>query len=339
MPRRPNPRRTPSSSPEPAATSTAADTINPSRPLSNVDDHSDPNASAPSPPSAVHPAEPEAKPLSNPESSGSEDDMELLNRVSDSGSRAPSQDHPAQEPGASENEAEMNALGRTQPFQNSEREGGFTAGSPNLVTREERREANSQDAADYAEEEIRRLDAQLDAARLRFANLKQNLAVKTQEESKKFPPEISTEAPASAGALSDGTEAPKTPVSSNRDRAQNKDTTEVFILDEEAEEAAKQQQANAEQELSRANNKRGATAQATLTPQTPTEEAAGAKPKRTAKPTLATKKAVERAKLPLWTSQRSEPLVAKSHLAPPHLTMVRPPSTRKGRRFSTLTKT
>jgi hypothetical protein len=184
----------------------------------------------------------------------------------------------------------MNALGRTQPFQNSEREGGFTAGSPNLVTREERREANSQDAADYAEEEIRRLDAQLDAARLRFANLKQNLAVKTQEESKKFPPEISTEAPASAGALSDGTEAPKTPVSSNRDRAQNKDTTEVFILDEEAEEAAKQQQANAEQEQSRANNKRGATAQATLTPQTPTEEAAGAKPKRTAKPTLATTK-------------------------------------------------
>ena len=128
--------------------------------------------------------------------------MELLNRISDSGSRAPSQDHPAQEPEASENEAEMNALGRTQPFQTSEREGGFTAGSPNLTTREERREANSQDAADFAEEEIRRLDAQLDAARLRFANLKQNLGVKSQEESKKIPLEISTEAPASAGALS-----------------------------------------------------------------------------------------------------------------------------------------
>ena len=117
--------------------------------------------------------------------------MELLNRISDSGSRAPSQDHHAQEPETSANEAETNALGRTQPFKNSEREEGFTAGSPNLA-REERREANSQDAADFAEEEIRRLDAQLDAARLRFANLKQNLAVKSQEESKKFPLEITT---------------------------------------------------------------------------------------------------------------------------------------------------
>ncbi len=153
-------------------------------------------------------------PVINSEGSESEDDTDILNRVSDSGARAPPQVLSALEPEVLAHEAEMNALGRTPPIQNSERQGGSTAGSPKLATREERHDANSQYAADYAEEEIRRLDAQLDAARSRFSTLKQNLAAKSREEStKKITPEISTGAPASAGILSDGIEAPKTPVS------------------------------------------------------------------------------------------------------------------------------
>ena len=112
----------------------------------------------------------------NPEEdsdSQGEDDPDILNRIGTSASRAPSRNSSAFESETSALEAEKNASGRALAIHASEREEGFTAGSPKPLTREER-SANSQDTANNALDEIRRLRADLEAANSKLTSLKQN---------------------------------------------------------------------------------------------------------------------------------------------------------------------
>jgi hypothetical protein len=172
-----------------------------------------------------------------PSNSESEDDLDLLNRTQsggDSRARTPSRNSSEIPSQSDVTEAltseEMNASGRT-PIPTEKREEGGNAGSDS--TREERREANSQNST---QDEIIRLRAELAASNARFSQLMQNSDTTSRKSSTEFTAEISTEIPASTRTLSSGEEIQETSSAQVSNLSQSKDDQMVFTIDDDDEE-------------------------------------------------------------------------------------------------------